>query len=377
MSLEPFASGLGREAPGYPCRVACWLLRLAAVATAATGAGWAVAQTASPGNVAVQLGALLREPQGFVVFPAGPEAATHDLLIARADGNDVNVLVPGDAATSHVDPAWSPNGSEVVFVTRVKGVSRGVSIVRRAGAKVRGLTNADDVAPTWSPNGRWIAFLRNTASAQAVYVVAPDGSQLHAVASGGSYGRPRWSGDSRQLLLGFVATPGGCPRIGLIRLGSPIAIVGRHLCASSPSWSRAANVIAFTGDSRIGVIQTDGRHMRLLKPTVDGAPVLAPDAKRLAFPHPVGTPNVGDALMTIRVDGTGLRRITDGVGERDDPVQWSADGRWLLAARANSIEDLNGSDLMIFRADGSGRRLIAANVGASNAAWWPASPLRK
>jgi Tol biopolymer transport system component len=242
---------------------------------------------------------------------------------------------------------------------------------------VRGLTNADDIAPTWSPNGRWIAFIRNSADAQAVYVVRPDGSQLHTVASGGSYGRPRWSGDSRRLLVGFVATPGGCSQIGLIRLASPIAIVGRHLCANSPSWSPAANLIAFTRDNRIGLIQTDGRRLRLLKPLVVGGPVLAPDAKRLAFPRPVGKPSVGDALMTIRVDGSGLRRISDGVGERDDPVQWSADGRWVLSARAKGIEDLNGSDLMIFRADGSGRRLIAANVGASNAAWWPASPLRK
>jgi Tol biopolymer transport system component len=242
---------------------------------------------------------------------------------------------------------------------------------------VRVLTNADDIAPAWSPNGRWIAFIRNNADAQAVYVVRPDGSELHSVASGASFGRLHWSGDSKRLLFGYASAPGGCSRIGVLRLGSPVTTIGKGLCADGPSWPRLANVIAFTRGNRIGLIQSDGRHLRFLKPTVEGPPVLAPDAKRLAYSRPVGRPGVGNALMTIRADGTGLRRLTDGVGEHDDPVQWSADGRWVLATRAKGIEDLNGSDLMIFRADGSGRRLIARDVGASNAAWWPAAPPRK
>jgi dipeptidyl aminopeptidase/acylaminoacyl peptidase len=87
-------------------------------------------------------------------------------------------------------PAWSPNGSWIVFVQRgADGVSSTIAIVQPDGSGLTQLTQsnaASDLSPAWSPDSKLIAFVRQGApGAQGEAWVAPvDGSAPHRVGVG-------------------------------------------------------------------------------------------------------------------------------------------------------------------------------------------------
>jgi TolB protein len=116
-------------------------------------------------------------------------------------------------------PTISPNGRQIAFV-REFGHSRhdqiahvGIYRMRIDGSHVRRVTlpktrTAEDVEPQWSPDGTQIVFVRHNvtrkpAGAQAVYVVNADGTGLRRVtpfkirAGDG----PDWSPDGSQILF--------------------------------------------------------------------------------------------------------------------------------------------------------------------------------
>jgi Tol biopolymer transport system component len=78
-------------------------------------------------------------------------------------------------------PAWSPEGSAIVFV-RLADDHGQLFVVDPAGGTPRPLTDgsADDGSPTWSPDGHWVAFIRRSPRGlSTLYVV--DANDLHLV----------------------------------------------------------------------------------------------------------------------------------------------------------------------------------------------------
>jgi dipeptidyl aminopeptidase/acylaminoacyl peptidase len=81
---------------------------------------------------------------------------------------------------------YSPDGKKVVFI-KVLGshgtiTSIGVWIMNADGTNPRQLTkpeNSADSEPAWSPDGKQIAFTRANGTAQALFLVHPDGKGLH------------------------------------------------------------------------------------------------------------------------------------------------------------------------------------------------------
>lgn len=76
-------------------------------------------------------------------------------------------------------PALSPDGSQVVFMSR-REENWEIYVVNSDGSNLQRLTNdpADDGLPTWSPDGNAIAFVSNRGGPWAVWVMTPDGSGL-------------------------------------------------------------------------------------------------------------------------------------------------------------------------------------------------------
>ncbi len=96
------------------------------------------------------------------------------IIVTRADGTDPRQVVPG---TSEADPEASPNGKQVVFMSRRDG-NWEVYAARIDGGDPRRLTknSANDGLPTWSPDGRTIAFVTDRDGEWAVWVMRPDGT---------------------------------------------------------------------------------------------------------------------------------------------------------------------------------------------------------
>jgi WD40-like Beta Propeller Repeat len=153
---------------------------------------------------------------------------------------------------------------------------------------------------------------------------------------GVSCGEPEgvdWSPDGRQVAFTVWAFNVGNdpPYLGLhildIDTGRDVRVLGENQPGSgcpSPgavAWSPDGRTLAYDCGTGIRLVTADGSHRRKL-PTgsihLDASwPSWSPDGTRLAFA------DVGGGIYTIRLDGTGLRRL---VADGSAP-DWSPDGR--------------------------------------------------
>jgi Tol biopolymer transport system component len=105
----------------------------------------------------------------------------------RADGSDKRLVTSGGEYVED-EPAWSPDGTTIVFV-RTGGTAAGdLWLVDAAGGRERPLMASDPAddqrSPKWSPDGRFIAFASKheltwgTRWVYQLYTVRADGSDL-------------------------------------------------------------------------------------------------------------------------------------------------------------------------------------------------------
>jgi len=93
---------------------------------------------------------------------------------------------------------------------------------------------------------------------------------------------------------------------------------------------------------------------------------LSPDRKWVAFiGAPPGKAPMSDFdIQLVRLDGTGLRRVTS-TADWDIDAAWSPDGRWLSFTRsAPSPNGCADASIWVVRRDGSDPRHVAAGCGA-------------
>lgn len=117
----------------------------------------------------------------------------------RGDDCAVWVMQPGGfnparltTDPSDTAPAWSPDGTQVAFVSARAGNWELYLIDIATGQQTR-LTDNDavDIAPVWAPDGKQIAFLSNREGAWAVYILEVKSGQVHKIiATGDAYPEP-------------------------------------------------------------------------------------------------------------------------------------------------------------------------------------------
>jgi dipeptidyl aminopeptidase/acylaminoacyl peptidase len=221
----------------------------------------------------------LRAPRAYspdgrrlaVVVAADPSTATPmQVAILRSDGSEVRrVAVP---ASSIATLQWLPDGRRVAAFTYAPRVGReGRAFVLGADG-----TAAREVA--WRPKGVRAWSSRGSvavSTAKGIYVLdRPAGARRLILANGRrfTYGPPDWSPDGRRLVLIRQDSRTSLPTIITVAAGG--------------------------GDRRVvvrGVGQTFG----------DVA--WSPSGGRIAFT--TGEWDGGNAVFTVRTDGTGLRRL--------------------------------------------------------------------
>jgi Tol biopolymer transport system component len=126
-----------------------------------------------------------------------------------------------------------------------------------------------------------------------------------------------------------------------------------------PAWSPSGRLLAFEQGSRLATIRRDGTSLRRLPQLTqaDLGPGWSPDGRRLAF---AGNRRCFGCvwLYTVRLDGTGLRLVTDqGAGSA-----WSATGRLAFVNDDDVFRNPVGikDGIYTIRPDGSRLRLLIA-----------------
>ncbi|MEW6323504.1 MAG: S9 family peptidase, partial [Acidobacteriota bacterium] len=216
-------------------------------------------------------------------------------------------------------PAISPDGRQVAFTVRQPDWSANeydTEIwVGDGGTAPRALTNArkSSTQPAWSPDGRWIAFLSDREDKQQVYRIRVAGGEAERLTQAPEGVTDfAWSPDGRSLAYVSVDAVSEAVKEREQRFGD-IRIEDED--------RRMAHLYVFDVETRASRPLTKG-------PLVVGNFDWSPDGSHIAFDHRVSNDpaDSGSADISIVEVASGVREVVVAQDGPDTNPRWSADG---------------------------------------------------
>jgi TolB protein len=276
--------------------------------------------------------------------PADP-LQTHALLVAVTEGprghterlwlvslEDGDALALSQSARRIRNPAWSPDGSFVVFESDAESF-RDLYRVARDGSATTRLTydQHGSFEPVVSPDGQHIAFGTSRDGNAEIYVMDADGSRpVRITSSPYDDVRPRWAPDGETLTWlshvdGMARVWRVDPHAAQMQPRPVLAATGRAVHLDhvwSPDGSQLAVVIQTSArDIDLWVVEPeDGERLaEIAGPGVDEHPAWSADGRWLAF----SSTRAGNAaIYRAAADGTQLERVSP-----EGPTSWLP--RWV------------------------------------------------
>jgi Tol biopolymer transport system component len=271
-----------------------------------------------------------------IAFGSVRDSNNHDIYTMDSDGSNETRL------TTHLayddQPAWSPDGTKLAFITDRDGNFEIYTMTSVGGAQTR-LTNnpAGDGFPAWSPDGSKIAFvrgnLRNPSTFEIFVMNADGGNQVQLTNDSVIDGVPSWSPD-----------------------GSKIVFMSGGSSVFDPK------------SFEIYVINADGSNRTRLtnNSIVDGQPSYSPDGTKILFGSGNAMSPEGIEIYVMNANGTNPTRLTNNSVTDGFPT-WSQDGTRIVFARG-SIAAETAVELYIMNADGSNQTKLTTNSALD---WFP------
>jgi Tol biopolymer transport system component/predicted Ser/Thr protein kinase len=268
--------------------------------------------------------------------------------------------------------SWMPDSKRVV-ASRIEGSNMMLSTLDTTTGDTRLLYVSADALlnPAVSPDGHRIAFVGGDVSWDLIEVQVPSGRVRTMPSAGGVSWWPAWAPSGTH--YAFVADRAERPSIRDITAGDSsgfsrvLAQIENATSLSSPRWAPDGTRFSFTIGRRSGSVLMIANASGSPPQTVDersdvsGRGVWSPDGGWLAYRR-----RIGDAgqLVKIRPGSRGDPEVlatwswTNSGGKDRTPLDWSPDGRWILAAH-------NQPGFVLVSADGAPERTFSAHVGSS------------
>ncbi len=170
------------------------------------------------------------------------------LMVLSKDGNPevyVKNLAGGRLTrltnTPHAgeaSPTWSPDGSQVAYVSDLAGPGSPQIYVMGLSGSGRRVTSRgrENVSPNWGPNG-WIAYASRRGGLYAICMVNPQSQEDREVTAGdASYEDPCWASDGRHIVC--TRQDGQTKRLYMLdTMGDPpLCLTPDSGGWSSPAW---------------------------------------------------------------------------------------------------------------------------------------------
>lgn len=323
-------------------------------------------------------------PRGDLVAFQAYAGGTFHIWTMKPDGSELRQLTSGHG--DHRDPSFSPDGTRIAFSSdRAFEGSFDIWVVDVATGALQRVTadnTLEEFEPAWSPDGASLAFVSGT-SANGVRIESISGTGTRATLvsapAGARLNSPSWSRDGQKLAY-----------VQFLSNKSQLMVSGKPVASNTdvfpfPARWLSANELLYTADGKILVadIASGNAHavpfqatVKLNRPSYQRksfdfdarrqreargivGPALSPNGQHIAF----------QALNQIWVaDMRGRpRQLTRDSYYKSDPA-WSPDGRKL----AYSSDKAGTPDIYVLDlASGNEQRVTSLPGAEVSAAWSP------
>ncbi|AKJ28254.1 Tol-Pal system beta propeller repeat protein TolB [Caldimonas brevitalea] len=250
-------------------------------------------------------------------------AQRHTLWVADSDGEGAQVALA--SAEPIISPAWSPNGSELAYVSfeTKKPVVYSQEIASGKRSAVAAFKGSNS-APAWSPDGSQLAVVLTREGGSQLYLMNRNGENVRRLTSSSSIDtEPVFSADGKQLY--FVSDRGGSPQIYRMPAGGGnierVTFNGSYNV--SPAVSPDGRWLAYVtrdggGAFRVQLMEMASGTVTTISDTRDDeSPSFAPNSRLVLF----ATRAQGrDVLMTSTLDGKIKATLLSNRGDVREPM---------------------------------------------------------
>ena len=244
-----------------------------------------------------------------------------NLWVADSDGEGAQSAL--SSAEPIISPAWSPNGTQLAYVSfeSRKPVIYSHDVAtgkRRLLANFRGSNSA----PAWSPDGKQLVATLSRDGGSQLYAIGLNGGEPRRLTQSSSIDtEPAFSPDGKSIY--FVSDRGGAPQIYRMSPSGGnaerVTFTGTYNIspALSPDGRWLAYVSRIAGAFKLQVMElASGTVTSITDTSADERPSFAPNSRLIVY----ATQQQGkEALMTTTLDGKIKAKLTGAGGDIREP----------------------------------------------------------
>lgn len=247
------------------------------------------------------------------------------LQVADADGFNAQSVI--EFIEPIISPVWSPDGSELAYVSfenkkPIVYIQTLATGARRVVASFKGSNSA----PAWSPDGKKLAVVLTMEGSSQVFLINVDGSGVQRLSrSSGIDTEPSFSPDGRSII--FTSDRGGSPQIYRMAITGTTSGVAERLTFEgsynvSPDFSRDGKYFTFIhrNNNRFNVAIQDiatGQMQLLTNSQADESPSFAPNNKMILYATEIGGRGI---LSAVTSDGQTRQQLSTQGGDIREPA---------------------------------------------------------